>query len=69
MARKLTSGTKQGTYTPYSTEQAAEVIAEIKKTIPQWVRVMRVQRDIPAQLILAGVKKSNLRELAQQTAC
>ncbi len=57
---------KQGTYTPYSTEQAAEVIAEIKKTIPQWIRVMRVQRDIPAQLILAGVKKSNLRELAQQ---
>jgi elongator complex protein 3 len=27
---------------------------------------MRVQRDIPARLILAGVKKSNLRELAQQ---
>jgi elongator complex protein 3 len=57
---------KEGTYTPYSTEQAAEVIAEIKKTIPQWIRVMRVQRDIPARLILAGVKKSNLRELAQQ---
>ncbi len=57
---------KQGTYTPYTTEQAAEVIAEIKKAIPKWIRVMRVQRDIPAQLILAGVKKSNLRELAQQ---
>jgi elongator complex protein 3 len=57
---------KEGTYNPYSTEQAAEVIAEIKKTIPQWIRVMRVQRDIPARLILAGVKKSNLRELAQQ---
>ncbi len=57
---------QQGTYTPYTTEQAAEVIAEIKKSIPQWIRVMRVQRDIPAQLILAGVKKSNLRELAQQ---
>lgn len=57
---------QQGTYAPYSTEQAAEVIAEIKKSIPKWIRVMRVQRDIPAQLILAGVKKSNLRELAQQ---
>lgn len=57
---------KEGTYQPYSTEQAAEIIAEIKKTIPQWVRVMRVQRDIPARLILSGVKKSNLRELAQQ---
>jgi elongator complex protein 3 len=47
---------QQGTYTPYTTEQAAELIADIKKTIPQWIRVMRVQRDIPAQLILAGVK-------------
>jgi elongator complex protein 3 len=57
---------QQGTYTPYSTEQAAEVIAEIKTFIPKWVRVMRVQRDIPAGLILAGVKKSDLRELAQK---
>lgn len=57
---------QQGTYQPYTTEQAASLIAEIKKTIPPWVRVMRVQRDIPARLILAGVKKSDLRELAQR---
>ena len=52
-------------YEPYATEEAANVIAEIKKTIPKWVRVMRVQRDIPARLILAGVKKSDVRELVQ----
>lgn len=57
---------KEGTYMPYTTEEAAEVVAEIKKFIPKWVRIMRVQRDIPSGLILAGVKKSNLRELAQQ---
>jgi len=57
---------KNGTYTPYTTEQAAELIAEIKKTIPPWVRIMRVQRDIPAHLIEAGVKHSNLRQLALQ---
>ncbi len=55
---------QQGFYQPYTTEEAASIIAEIKKTIPPWVRVMRVQRDIPARLILAGVKKSDLRELA-----
>ena len=55
---------QKGTYTPYTTEQASEVIAETKKFIPPWVRVMRVQRDIPSHLILAGVKKSNLRQLA-----
>ena len=57
---------KQGTYEPYTTEEATALIAEIKKTIPQWVRVMRVQRDIPARLILAGVKRSDVRELAQK---
>jgi len=57
---------QQGTYDPYTTEEATALIAEIKKTIPQWVRVMRVQRDIPARLILAGVKRSDVRELAQK---
>ena len=54
---------QNGTYIPYNTEQAAELIAEIKKFIPPWIRVMRVQRDIPSRLILAGVKKSNLRQI------
>ncbi|MCW4009449.1 MAG: tRNA uridine(34) 5-carboxymethylaminomethyl modification radical SAM/GNAT enzyme Elp3 [Candidatus Bathyarchaeota archaeon] len=57
---------QQGKYKPYSTEEAAELVAQVKKTLPPWVRVMRVQRDIPAGLIVAGVKKSNLRQLAQQ---
>ncbi len=56
---------QEGAYEPYTTEQAANVITEIKRIIPPWVRVMRVQRDIPARLILAGVKKSDIRELIQ----
>jgi elongator complex protein 3 len=55
---------QKGAYTPYTTEEALELIAEIKRFIPPWIRVMRVQRDIPSGLILAGVKKSNLRQLA-----
>jgi elongator complex protein 3 len=57
---------QKGTYTPYTTDEGASLIAEIKKTIPPWVRIMRVQRDIPARLIVAGVKKSNLRQLVQE---
>jgi elongator complex protein 3 len=57
---------RTGNYKPYSTEEAATLIAEVKKTLPAWVRVMRVQRDIPAQLIVAGVDKSNLRQRVQQ---
>ena len=57
---------KKGAYEPLTTEQAAELIAEVKKTVPPWVRIMRVQRDIPAHLIEAGVNKSNLRQLVQE---
>lgn len=57
---------RKGVYNPYTTEEAAELIAEVKKTLPPWVRVMRVQRDIPAGLIVAGVSKSNLRQLVRQ---
>jgi elongator complex protein 3 len=57
---------EEGTYEPYTTEEGAKVIAEIKKSIPKWVRVMRVQRDIPARLILGGIKKSDIREMVQK---
>jgi elongator complex protein 3 len=56
----------RGDYKPYTTEEAAKLIVEVKKMIPPWVRIMRVQRDIPAPLIVAGVKMSNLRQLVQQ---
>ena len=54
---------RNGEYEPYTTEEAAELILEVKKMIPPWVRIMRVQRDIPAFLIEAGVDRSNLRQL------
>ena len=54
---------KKGDYIPYTTEEAVDLIVNIKKILPKWVRTMRIQRDIPSQLIEAGVKKSNLGEL------
>jgi len=56
----------KGEYKPYSTEEAADFIVKVKEMVPRWVRIMRVQRDIPAQLIVAGVKQSNLRQLVQK---
>jgi elongator complex protein 3 len=55
---------QKGEYTPYTTDEAANLIADLKKFVPPWVRIMRVQRDIPAKLIEAGVKLSNLRQIA-----
>jgi len=56
----------EGTYRPYTNAKAADLIKEVKKIIPSWIRIMRVQRDIPAPLIIAGVNRSNLRQLVQQ---
>jgi len=54
---------KKGEFKPYSAEEAADVIADAMRFVPRYVRVMRVQRDIPSYLIADGVKKSNLRQI------
>lgn len=56
----------QGEYDPLTSEEAAEVVADVMDDLPPYVRLQRVQRDIPAQNISAGVQKSNLRQLAEQ---
>ncbi|HII80949.1 MAG TPA: tRNA uridine(34) 5-carboxymethylaminomethyl modification radical SAM/GNAT enzyme Elp3 [Methanosarcina sp.] len=55
-----------GEYHALSDEEAAELIADIKAVLPKWVRLQRIQRDIPAHQIFAGVRKSNLRQLAEE---
>jgi len=57
---------KKGKYTPYDTEQAAEVIEQMLLRVPRYVRVMRVQRDIPSNLIAAGVMNSNLMQIVEE---
>ncbi|MFB6146928.1 MAG: tRNA uridine(34) 5-carboxymethylaminomethyl modification radical SAM/GNAT enzyme Elp3 [Halobacteriaceae archaeon] len=57
---------KRGDFEPLSTEEAAELVADVKADLPRYVRLQRVQRDIPADFIEAGVQKSNLRQLARQ---
>ena len=55
----------KGDYSPLGDEEASELVSQIKELLPGYVRLQRVQRDIPAKNIVAGVKKSNLRQLAQ----
>jgi elongator complex protein 3 len=54
---------EKGDYKPYNTEENAHLIAQIKTFIPEWVRIQRIQRDIPVKLIADGVDKSNLRQI------
>ena len=56
---------KQGKFTPLTTEEAAQIIAQGIKFIPKYCRIMRIQRDIPSYRIEAGVDKTNLRQYVQ----
>jgi len=52
-----------GRYKALGNEEAAELLVEAHKYFPKWVRVARIQRDVPAHIIKDGVTKSNLREV------
>lgn len=56
---------KQGKHLPYSNEELINLLVNVKKNIPSYVRIQRIMRDIPAYLIEAGCNKSNLRQLVQ----
>ena len=51
----------EGKYKEIREEEVIEILEEITKFLPPYVRVNRVQRDMPAQLIVAGVKRGDLR--------
>jgi elongator complex protein 3 len=57
---------KEGRFTPYSDDEMIKVLTEIKKTVPRWARIMRVQREISSDQIIAGPKLGNLRQIVQQ---
>ncbi|MEM2906752.1 MAG: tRNA uridine(34) 5-carboxymethylaminomethyl modification radical SAM/GNAT enzyme Elp3 [Candidatus Odinarchaeota archaeon] len=54
---------KNNQYQPYSTEELIELLVKVMGEIPPWIRIQRFQRDIPANLIIAGNRKSDLRTL------
>jgi elongator complex protein 3 len=59
---KLYKEYKQKKYKPITTKQAIQIISEFKKEIPEYVRIMRIQRDIPTKFTEAGPDKNNLRQ-------
>ena len=56
----------KGGYVPLSEEEGVPLVAEMKSMVPPWVRILRIQRDIPAGLIEAGIRKGHLRELVAE---
>jgi elongator complex protein 3 len=54
---------KAGSYKAYPLKTVIDIIAEAEINSPRWLRIMRVERDIPSDLIEEGVKMPNLRQL------
>ena len=59
---------RKGEYNPYTTDEVIDLISDVLPLIPRWVRIQRMQRDIPKRLIVAGPDAGNLTQLVFQRA-
>ena len=53
---------RRGEYEPYTDGEAARLLASAKSRVPRWVRIMRMQRELPPSAIIAGPRMGNLRQ-------
>lgn len=56
---------KKNKYKPYPQKTLNQLLINIKKIVPSYVRINRLIRDIPGNSIIAGNKITNLRQLLQ----
>lgn len=56
---------QHGEYRPYTTEELVSLIADVKPGIPRYCRVNRIIRDIPSTHVVAGNKRTSLRQDVQ----
>jgi len=57
---------KKGEFEPYDEKTALKLLCKIKGRLPKYTRVMRIERDIPSNLIGKGIMALNIRQLVRQ---
>jgi elongator complex protein 3 len=57
---------QNGKYQAYDDNDLIDVLIAVKKIVPPWVRIMRIQREIESKDIVAGPKSGNLRQMLVQ---
>ncbi len=62
---ELTEIWERGEFVPYEDDILIPLMAELQGMIPEYVRLNRMYRDIPAHEILAGSKLANLRQVTE----
>lgn len=63
---KLFEMWRRGDYTPPDTDYVVDLLVAVKQFVPEWVRIQRIQRDIPIPMIAAGSTKSHTRQMAKK---
>ncbi|KKU46116.1 MAG: hypothetical protein UX64_C0012G0001, partial [Microgenomates group bacterium GW2011_GWC2_46_7] len=56
---------KRGEFEPYSDEVLKDVLKQIKRFTPPYVRIDRLVRDISKKWVAAGTKATNMRQFIQ----
>jgi elongator complex protein 3 len=56
---------KDGGFTAYDDDTLIDLMADLQWLLPEYIRLNRMYRDIPADQILAGSKLANLRQLTE----
>lgn len=62
----LVNDFRKGLYKPYDDKTLEEVLLSEMRDVPEWCRIDRVARDIPAIDIEAGSKISNIRQILEK---
>ncbi len=57
---------QKGNFVPMEEKKIVKLLTNILESVPPWVRIMRINRDIPSTIISDGIKKTNLRQLIDQ---
>lgn len=53
---------ERGNYTPYTTQELIDLIADLKPGTPRYCRINRIIRDIPSDNVVEGNKRTSLRQ-------
>lgn len=56
---------REGGFEAYDDETLIDLMADLQGMLPEYIRLNRMYRDIPADQILAGSKLANLRQLTE----
>jgi elongator complex protein 3 len=63
---KLEKIFREGGHTPYTDRELIDLLVKFKEIVPEYCRITRLYRDIPAESIVGGSKVSNLRQYVQE---